>query len=138
MAKALVLPSGAKLEITSSPFPVARNLYQAVAAEGKSLRVSTVTEMDANFLKDLFLTALSSKAIETALWECMTRATYNGVRITPDTFEPEAAREDYFAVCLEVAQENIRPFTKSLFVQWKAAFQNMQGSLTSLSETKSL
>lgn len=137
MAKSVTLPSGAKLDITVSPFPVARNLYQAIASELKALKVETVTELDANLLKDVFLTALSSKPIESALWACMDRATYKGLRITQDTFEPEDAREDYFAVCMEVAQENVRPFTKSLFVQWKATFQKMQSSLESLSKTNS-
>ncbi len=42
-----------------------------------------------------------------------------GVKITPDTFEPTVAREDFNEVCLEVSVENISPFTNGLFAGLK-------------------
>lgn len=116
----ITLPSGSVLKITLSPFKISKELYQAVLEEAKTLRLDPETEIDVNLFKDLFCTGFSSKKIEAALQECMKRATYNDRHITEDTFEPEAAREDYVSVCWEVAYANLLPFTKSLMHQYKA------------------
>lgn len=112
------LPSGALLKITMSPFAVSRALYQALLEEAKGLNLDPGAQVDVNLFKDLFCTALSSKKIESCLWECMKRATYNDLKITEDVFEPEAARDDYLSVCLEVARCNVLPFTKSLYARY--------------------
>lgn len=124
----ITLPSGAELDITPSPFTVAKALYQAVAAEGKDLKLDPSAEIDVNFYKDIFCVALSSKKIEAALAECMKRVTYNGVKVTDETFEPIEARDDYLSVCFEVMKENIQPFTKSLY----AKYADILGSLTNI------
>lgn len=114
------LPSGAKLEITPAPFAIAKALYMAVAEEMKSLKLDPRAEIDANFWKDIFCVGISSVKIEERLWECMKRATYNGLKIDKDTFEPIESRQDYGVVCFEVAKENILPFTKSLSAKYSA------------------
>lgn len=123
------LPSGAELEINLSPFSISKSLYQAVLDELKSLKVDANTELDINFFKDVFCVGLSSKKIEFALDECMKRAIYNGLKIDKDTFEPAAAREDYIAVCFEVAKVNLIPFTKNLFAQYSPALEKLKSSL---------
>lgn len=117
-SRKVVLPSGAELEITLAPFADSKALYQAMLEEAKTLKIDDTAEVDANLYKDLFCTGLSSKKIEAALTVCMKRATYNGMKITDDVFEPVEARDDYLIVCMEVARENITPFTKSLFAQY--------------------
>jgi hypothetical protein len=116
--KDIVLSSGAKLHITLSPFATSKTLYQAVLEEIKELKLDANAEVDVNLFKDFFCAGFSSKRIEAALNECMKRVTYNGVKITEDTFEPVDAREDYMTVCLEVALHNILPFTKNLTQQY--------------------
>lgn len=113
-SKAITLPSGSKLEITVSDFKTSKALYVAMAAEAKSLKLDPNAEVDVNFLKDIFCAGLSSKAIEESLDACMKRCTYNGLKITTDTFEPVDARQDYLMVCFEIAKENVEPFTKAL------------------------
>jgi hypothetical protein len=44
----------------------------------------------------------------------MERATYNGVKITRDTFEDMDTRADYFVVAKEVLWFNLNPFFKNL------------------------
>lgn len=112
------LPSGARLKISLSPFAVARDLYQAALEELKHLKLDPEAEVDANFYKDLFCTGLASKKIEKAIWKCMEKALYNDLKITEDTFEPEEARDDYFAVMFEVAKVNIHPFAKDLSAKY--------------------
>jgi hypothetical protein len=116
--KEVTLPSGATLKITPSPFAVARDLFQAVTDELKAVHISASTEIDVNLFKDMFCAGLSSKRIEKCLMECLKKATYNGLKITEDTFEPVEAREDYVHVMLEVAKENLAPFMKSLFASF--------------------
>lgn len=114
----VALPSGAKLAFNVAPFAEAKALYQAGLEEMKSLSLNDHAQVDANFWKDIFCVGLSSKKIEAALNVCLGRATYNGHKITNDTWEPIAAREDYMVVCFEVAKENILPFTKSLYAKY--------------------
>lgn len=126
MNNEVTLPSGAILKITLAPFKDARNLYQAILEEAKVLKLDPNAEVDVNLYKDLFCLGLSSKKIEAALWECMKRATYNGNRIAEDVFEPIEARDDYMAVCFEVAKANILPFTKSLYAQYAHILEKLQ------------
>lgn len=116
--KELRLPSGAILKIGLASFAAAKSLFQAVSEEAKELKISAETEIDVSLMKDMFCVGISSKKIEAALWECMKKSTYNGLKITEETFEPEEARQDYLTVILEVAKENLAPFTKSLFAQY--------------------
>lgn len=116
--KEIKLPSGATLKITLSSFSVAKALLQAVTEEAKGMTISGETEIDFNLMKDLLCTALSSKKIEACIWECCKKATYNGIKISEETFEDEDARQDYFTVMLEVSKENLLPFMKSLSAQY--------------------
>jgi len=123
------LPSGAVLKIQPAPFRDARALYQAILEEARALKIDAETEIDVNLMKDLMCTAFSSKKIEAALDVCFKRALYNDGRISDDTWEPEAARGDYMPACIEVAKENILPFTKSLYSQFESVLPKIKGSL---------
>ena len=126
--KEVLLPSGAKLQITMSPFTPAKALFHAILEEGTQLKMSPGDELDVNLFKDIFCVILSSKKIELALWQCMSKALYNKLPISIDTFEDEKAREDYIQVCVEVALVNVQPFMKNLSAQLKVA----QGLITKL------
>ena len=122
------LPSGAELEISPAPFADAKALYQAFLSEGKGLELDGSKEIDHNFMKDIFCAALSSPLIEEKLWECMKRCRYNKEKLVEDIFEPVESRDDYFTVMFEVAKENILPFTKSLYAQYKHIFEMLTKS----------
>ncbi len=125
----VVLPSGAKLVITLPDFEVSKALFQAVAEEAKGLRLDPKAEVDVNVWKDLFCTFLCSKKIEMCLWECMKRATYNGLKIDKETFEKEDSRDDYFTVCYEVGKKSILPFSKSLYAKYSHILEILKNSL---------
>lgn len=120
--KEIKLPSGAVLKISPSPFATAKALYQSFLREVRGLKINSKMEMS-EIYKDLFCIGFSSPEVEKALWECMARCTYNGgrgdLKIDADTFEPIAAREDYLQVCTEVAKENLMPFTKDLYAEFR-------------------
>lgn len=135
--KEIELPSGAKLRINLAPFADSRALYQSVMRELRGIHYSATMDVE-ELGKDLFCIGFSSPDIEGALWQCFKRCTYEGIagkgpmKIDLDTFEPVEARDDYLKVCVEVAKENIFPFAKSLFAEFKAFLdlmpENFQGS----------
>ncbi len=116
--RSVSLPSGATLQIGVAPFAVAKNLHQALLRELSSVQIQG--EMDlVSVWKDLFCLGFSSKHIDAAMTPCLARCLYNGAKIDDQTFEPVANRDDYMTVLMEVAKENVLPFAKSLFAEWK-------------------
>jgi len=113
------LPSGAKLKVSPASFAESKALYQAVLDDLGSVQFSGKTEIPV-LVKEIIRIAYASKRVEEALAPCMAKCVYNNgvsgdLKIDKDTFEPIQSREDYPLVCLEVAQENITPFMKSLY-----------------------
>lgn len=126
--KEIDLPSGAKLKIGDSPFEDSKALYQAVLDEAKAIKIDmNSAENMSNVYKDLFLIGFSSKKIEAALWKCFEKCIYEdgrgSLKIDKDTFQPKTSREDYVAVCMGVAKENIDPFVKGLYAEYSRFFQ---------------
>lgn len=115
------LPSGAKLQIVAAPFAVSKALYQALLADFQAIRTD-FSDMAALY-KDLFCVGFASERIEACLWQCFERCLYDaggGARkIDKDTFEDVTRREDYPIVCVEVVKDNVAPFAKSLFAEYK-------------------
>lgn len=118
----VTLTSGAVLKIGQVPFETSKALYQAVLEELKSLKINSEDQL-AQLYKDIFCVGFSSKKIEAALWDCFKRCQYcdsrGDLKIDKDTFEPVSARADYVQVCVEVMKENIDPFAKGLFAEYK-------------------
>lgn len=133
--KEVTLPSGRKIEITPAPFNDSKKLYQAFGGELLRVEIDGGKELS-NLIKNILCLGISSAAVEAALAPCLKRCTYNGVKILlPDTFEPVEAREDYLDICVEVAKENVSPFTKSLFAQFKGLMVGVASLLPSPSST---
>jgi len=117
------LPSGGTLKIEIAPFSDAKALYQAVLEELKGVHIGAKDEV-ANLFKDVACIGFSSKKIEAALEQCFKRCTVDygqgDLKIDGSTFEPVERRDDYLVVCMNVAKENILPFGKSLYAEYKA------------------
>lgn len=131
----VVLPSGNKLEVSPAPFKDAKRLFQAVGGDFLKINLGEGDAELIDLLKNAICIGVSSPAIEAALEPCLKRCIYKGVKITPDTWEPVEAREDYLDVCVEVARENVGPFTKSLFAQFKVLSGAVGKVLQSVSPT---
>ena len=122
------LPSGATLEVSMAPFQVGNTLLKSVMKEAESVQINVgfkgkslqelfsakVTDEVINTLKNAVARLIASESVEQALWPCMSRATYNQVKITPETFESELTRMDYLVVAKEVLVYNLSPFLSSL------------------------
>ena len=116
----VTMPSGATLVVNAAPFFDSKNLFQAILRELPRSSVKTLPGDDIdvlNGLKDMICMVMSSKEVEACLWVCMARCKYNGLKVVPETFEPENARCDFTDVCVEVAKENIHPFLKNLYAK---------------------
>lgn len=124
--KEITLPSKAVLKIQLAPFADSRALYQALLEEAKGLKLDMSAEVDGNFYKDIFCVGFSSKKIEACIWKCMERCLYNDLKMTLDTFEAVEARGDYMQVLFEVTKENVSPFTKDLYAQFKTVSSMVQ------------
>lgn len=129
--KDITLPSGVVLRIGQTPFAISKALYVAFMAEAKGLKLDMNAQVDFNLLKDMFCTAFSSSAIDACLEKCLERCLYDGKKITSETFEPEATREDYLSVCYEVAYANLLPFSKNLTSQFNRMLTLINDSLKS-------
>lgn len=122
--KEVLLPSGAILKINPAPYSPARALFVACTKELKHLQFNDQTDIGIGLLKDIFCTAVGSPEIDKAMVPCLKAALYNDLPITDKTFEPLEARQDYFQVMYEVAQENVLPFfPKALLLKLSASMQ---------------
>lgn len=125
----VALPSGAKLRIAPAPFTEARAVYQALCVELRGVALDPKDDINANMKKDLVMMALASKPLEAAIWACMPSCLYNNTKISAATFEPVEARQDYIAVCWEVGKENVTPFTKSLYAEFRDIIEKVKSDL---------
>lgn len=123
--KAVKLSSGAELKIGVVPFPDAKVLLQTFLEEAKTVQIAG-WDSHYNLVKDVFCVALSSRKLEAALWPCMERSLYNGVKVDAALFENVKVREDFIEVCYLVAQETLQPFTKSLYARFKEIFAQIE------------
>lgn len=93
--------SGAKVVINSASFKDANNLKINI------LRDEGAGGYSVNIVD-------TSPAVLAALWPCLAQCLYNDAKVTPETFEAEGAREDYYEVLNACVTENLRPFMKGL------------------------
>lgn len=102
------LKSGASLYITLAPFQEGHKLFKVVTRLMASMDAQTVLN------ERLVLKILSSEEVEQALWPCMARATYDGVKITPELFESAKIRCDFLTIATDVLNFNLAPFFPNL------------------------
>lgn len=117
-----MLDGGAELEATMGSFEECERLYEAVMGELGGI------DFEKESTLGLFAKLSASKSVKNALWPLLNRATYNGQRITRDTFEPEKERADFFPVAQEVLVYNLRPFFLNLGSQFAGMFPKSTGS----------
>ncbi len=136
MSRKVVLPSRAELEIQLAPLAVSKALYMALLEAMIPLKMNGSEEFDANLIKDVVCSSLSSKAIDACVDACMNRCLYNGEKITDQTFEPAEARQDYLLARYEVAYDNVLPFLSGLLSKYKDEIAKVRAALNTMFATK--
>lgn len=122
--KTFTTSSGATVIIRLAPFKDAIALKNAVARElaksGVDLKLlasekpGEAMKVDFKSIISALLSVDSSDDVNKALFLCLARCSYNDAKITPEIFEPDAARGDYYQVVLECVQANLLPFFTGL------------------------
>jgi len=110
MPKEIITGNGkAKVVFNETDFKTANKLKstltKAVKAQGYNLADLGTTET----LEVLDV----SEELQSVLFECLKRCTYNSAKITEDTFEPLEARSDYYEILLVCLEVNYFPFVKA-------------------------
>ena len=142
----IVVSSGATVKINPAPWGDTMALKAAIGKElaGSDLKAFKMdmsvklTEQDFN-LADLAQVALSidsSPAVYKALFACLGRCTYNGQRITEQTFEDENARQDYYEIVIECLRVNLSPFFKGLLSKLSPFLKRAEGQTQESPESK--
>lgn len=120
--------SGAEVIIRPASFQDANRLRKAISSELKN--VDGGLDIDVNDvspssvlekLPGIVFSLDSSDAVEKAVFECLKQCTRDGARVTPETFDDPAAREDYYPIIVACMRENLRPFIKGLVSSFATA-----------------
>lgn len=121
----LTTARGTEVKINVADFITSMKLKKAVVEAVKESGID-VASIDLDNLKmgaiesiiQIILTADCSDKVEEAIFKCLVRCTYNGEKITKDTFEPVEAREDYYEIVIACLKENLAPFFGPLFLKF--------------------
>jgi hypothetical protein len=125
--------SGAKVIINSAPFKDVMALKAAIGAEISKADFSfdfsleggfNEQSIDAAAIAKILLVVDSSPVVQDKIFTCLARCTYNGEKITENTFEPDEARGDFYPIVTACLKKNLMPFLKALissFAQFGAA-----------------
>lgn len=121
MSEKFTLPSGAVLEVTPLPYEEAWGVAQVLVSEIGKLNVdlkgidfTSLTAMDVLAFKNPICAIIASKEILDVVKAAFKRCTYNGQKITVDTFESSDSRADFLPVAFYVLKVNVSPFFGSL------------------------
>lgn len=115
------LQSGAVLDITLLPYEEAWDISQRITKvletidiDIKAIDFKNPSYSDVIGFKGPLFNILSSKEVLEAAKICLTRCTYNGLKIDSMTFEARESRKDFLPVMYHVLKENISPFFEGL------------------------
>lgn len=106
--------TGKKVLIGLAPWPDAKKLKAAIEREVANAGIKIGADTDPGAFLSAALLVDSSEAVDSALVACLARCTYDGNRITEQTFESADARKDYYEIAHACMKENIGPLVEGL------------------------
>lgn len=115
--------SGAEVVINSAPFKDAmalKNAFERELAKTDIKLDKLDLKSDITAISSIIFAIDSSDKIFEAVFKCLSRCTYDGVKITESIFEPEEARGDYYEIVIECVKVNLAPFFKGLSSRLKS------------------
>lgn len=130
------VPSGKTVVVQEGGWDEAVALRVAVASElagadlgDLKLSFNTEADLDIGKLLQIAMRLDASQKVADALFVCLGRCTYDGQRITKQTFEPRDARGDYYPIVIACLKENIGPFFVPLLSKLNPVLERMQNAL---------
>lgn len=109
--------NGKKVVINAAPFEDAIRLRNAVFAK-IDLKKFDLQNIDIGTVLDTIVKMDTSIKVQRALMKCLLRSSYDGEKITKETFNKDGVREEYYEIIKECIQVNIGPFVKGLISQF--------------------
>lgn len=119
--------SGAEVKINAADFLVSMQLKSAII---RALRESdldlaqidldNLTKSSIEPIVQAILSIDSNEQVEASLFKCLARCTYDGEKISKDTFEPVERRGDYYEIVIACLKENLLPFFQPLLSKFTA------------------
>lgn len=114
----ITVPSGAKVNINVAPFLEVMRLKSAIQRSFADSKIEINFNDNISEMVKTIMEIDSDPEVGKYLFKCLERCTYNGEKITENTFEPEKAREDYYDIVIECLKVNLSPFFKGLVSKW--------------------
>jgi hypothetical protein len=110
--------SGAEIIINPAPWKDAKELKKSIE---RVVDLDSLGAMNglASFLKAAIMVD-SSDDVERALFQCLSRCTRDGQKITELMFDDVDARKDYYDIAESCIKENLSPLFVSLFSKLSA------------------
>jgi len=106
---------GITVVINKAPFGLQGKLKAAIAQGFLDNKIDLKEDLDPlSISAKVMLVIESSEACQKALFNCLERCTYNTIKITYDTFNDEAAQEEYYTILSKCVEVNLKPFFKGL------------------------
>ena len=109
--------SGASVVINPAPWKDANAFKQVIQREFAGMGIKMDLIADTSALLAAVMQIDSSPFVYAALFECLSRCTYNEEKITEKTFESTEARKDYYEIVAACIKENILPLFVGLYSQ---------------------
>mgnify|MGYP004568317085 CR=1 FL=1 len=103
----------AKVIINAAPLQDAFRLKAVIqkALLNNGIKIEDIKEND---IFNILMALDSSEEVFNAMFDCLKKSSYNGIKITKETFEPEETRGDLYEVFFYCLKVNIYPFLRSL------------------------
>lgn len=142
--KEITVPSGATVKIGLASFGEAMALKSIIAKElaASPLKIdlnslTMESDIDLSAIASTILMVDANPAVHAALFSCLARSTYSGEKITQNTFEPEAARGDYYPIVISALEVNLLPFFVGLRSRFSEVMERLQAARTTAKDQKS-
>lgn len=111
----------AKVILNAAPLEDAFRLKAALQKALLSQNINLQELTDGDLFK-VMLALDSSPEVYNCMFDCLKKSSYNGIKITRETFEPEETRGDLYEVFFYCLKVNVYPFFKSLLSRFGIRF----------------
>ena len=116
MGKEITFDNGDEAVINIASFSACMGLKNAIAKAllKQDIKLSDLDISKLDSLIGAILSVDSDEVVNKAIFNCLSKSTYNKERIQESIFEDQKARENYYEILIECLKINLNPFFKPL------------------------
>lgn len=119
----------AKVVINQAGFRDSFNLKSAISKALSERKINFEDILDGD-IAGIFLALDSSDDIIDKVFKCLEKSSYNGIKITPELFDDESARLDFYEIVYYCLKVNVYPFFKCLCSKLGIKFEKLPNTDT--------